>query len=283
VQEPGYTLIQISDPHVEPEGTPSRYRADTGATLGRALAVIEASGLRPDALVLTGDLTERATPAEYRRVRALVAPVAERLGARVAYVAGNHDIPAVLRRELLDEPGDGPLDHVLRVGGLRIVVLDSSVPDRAYGELTAEQLDWLRTQLAEPAPDGTVLALHHPPLPAVTRMTAAMELQRRAELAAVIAGTDVRVVLAGHIHMVSAATLAGVPVWTPGSLASTADALAPADRTRIVRSPGVARIDVFPDTVVATAIPLDAATIADLDPEPTAAKVAELRALLPTT
>ncbi|MGH3613251.1 MAG: hypothetical protein ACRDRK_11790 [Pseudonocardia sp.] len=35
-----------------------------------------------------------------------------------------------------------------------------------------------------------------------------------------IGGTDVRVVLAGHTHVVSAGTVAGIPVWTGGALAT---------------------------------------------------------------
>ncbi|MBW0092225.1 hypothetical protein I4I73_24725 [Pseudonocardia sp. KRD-184] len=53
-------------------------------------------------------------------------------------------------------------------------------------------------ELAEPAPDGTVLALHHPPLPTVNRVSRLLELRGREALAPVLAGSDVRIVLPGH-------------------------------------------------------------------------------------
>src|SRR5690606_21899308 len=164
-----------------------------------------------------GPLTEHGTPAQYRRLRGIVEPAAARLSARAVYVAGNHDDRAALREHLLGEPpSPEPLDHTVRVGDVRIAVLDSTVPGHGHGQLTPEQLDRLRGELAEPAPAGTVLALHHPPLPSAAPLAASIPLLRRDELGAAIAGTDVRLVLAGHTHVTSSGTLAGVPVWTGG-------------------------------------------------------------------
>jgi 3',5'-cyclic AMP phosphodiesterase CpdA len=214
---PRYTLVQLTDLHVEAEGAPSRFGFDSAALVERALEVVAESQIPPSALVFTGDLVERGRPDEYRRLRALVEPWIARIGAPVVWVAGNHDDRSPLREHLLGEPADdGPLDHVTRVGGLRIVTLDSTVPGRPYGRLSAGQLSWLRAELTRPAPDGTVLALHHPPLPSPSRLSQLMRLQNRHQLGAAIAGSDVRIVLSGHTHVVSAGVLAGVPVWTGG-------------------------------------------------------------------
>jgi 3',5'-cyclic-AMP phosphodiesterase len=281
VAEPRYTLIQLSDLHIEEPGVESRYGVDTITLLDRALHRLEATGVRADALLLTGDLTERGTAVEYARVRDAVEPVAARLGVPVVYAMGNHDDRAALRAGLLgdDSGSTEPLYQVVRLRGLRIVVLDSSVPRLAFGELTTDQLDRLRAELAEPAPDGTVLVLHHPPLPSVVPVAAAIELRHPERLAAVVAGSDVRIVLAGHTHLTSAGALAGIPVWVPGALASTTDALAPAGSgSRLVRTPAMARIDLFADSLIACAVPVEAPTIVEFDHEQTAATVARLDA-----
>jgi 3',5'-cyclic-AMP phosphodiesterase len=281
VEEPRYTLIQISDLHVEEAGVDSRYGLDTTTLLAGALRRVETTGVRPDAVLLTGDLVERGTPEEYRRLRDLVEPVAARLAVPFVYAMGNHDDRAALRGVLL---GDGsgstdPLYQVIRLHGLRIVVLDSSVPGVAFGDLTDDQLDRLRADLAEPAPDGTVLVLHHPPLPSVVPIAGAIELLHPQRLADAVARSDVRIVLAGHTHMTSAGTLAGIPVWTAGALASTADTLAPAGSgSRLVRTPTIGRIDLFADSLIATAVPVEAPVIAEFDLEQTAATVARLDA-----
>ena len=49
---------------------------------------------------------------------------------------------------------DEPYCYVTWVGGLRVIVLDSTVPGAAHGELDKPQLDWLRAEL-EPAAEGT--------------------------------------------------------------------------------------------------------------------------------
>ena len=57
-----------------------------------------------------------------------------------------------------------------------------------------------------PAEHGTLLAMHHPPIPVPTMEPAAIiELLDQDRLAAVIEGTDVRQVLGGHFHYTSSA------------------------------------------------------------------------------
>ena len=132
------------------------------------------------------------------------------------------------------------------------------VPGLPYGELSTGQLDRLRAELARPAPDGTVLALHHPPLPTPSRLSQLMRLRNRHELGAAIAGTDVRIVLSGHTHVVSAGALAGVPVWTGGAATLLADPLPPARGGRGRRSATLSRIDLFDDDVIVAGVPIEA-------------------------
>jgi 3',5'-cyclic AMP phosphodiesterase CpdA len=272
---PEHTLFQITDPHLRAAGELLRYGVETYQPLAAVLAAVEQSAVRPTALLLTGDLADDGQPAAYRRLRSLVEPLAERIGAPVIYLAGNHDRRPELREHLLDEPPDSePLDRVHRFGGLRVIALDSSVPGAPHGELSPAQLGRLAAELADPAPDGTVLALHHPPLPNPSPLLARIALREPAALAAVLAGTDVRIVLGGHTHLVSAGALAGIPVWTGGSTAYAYDALPPGGGERLLRAPTLSRIDLFAGSLVATAVPVGAEPLATLD----AARAAVLRA-----
>jgi len=262
---PTCTLVQLTDLHIVTADEELPGGVDTAAVLADALHAVEDAAIRPAALVLTGDLTEHGSPAQYRRLRSIVEPVATHLGAPLVYAAGNHDDRAALREHLMDEPpSDEPLDHTVRIGDLRIIVLDSTIPGHGHGALAPEQLDRLRTELAEPAPAGTVLALHHPPLPSASPLAASIPLLRRADLAAVVAGTDVRLVLAGHTHVVSAGTLGGVPVWTGGPLATVLDPFAPGAALRGLATPSVSRIDLFPDALITTSVPIGARRTSDV-------------------
>jgi Icc protein len=276
---PTCTLVQLTDLHVVAEGDALPGGVDTAAVLDQALRAVEESALTPAALVLTGDLTEHGRAAQYQRLRAILEPAAQRIGAPLVYAAGNHDDRAALREHLLGEPPSAdPLDHVVRVGDLRIVVLDSTVPGHPHGALRPEQLDWLRAELAEPAAAGTVLAVHHPPLPSAAPLAAAIPLLRREDLANAVAGTDVRLVLAGHTHVVSAGTLGAVPVWTGGPLATTLDGLAPGAALRGLATPSVSRIDLFPDGLLTTSVPVGARRMSDVPAEEMEPVLASFRA-----
>jgi 3',5'-cyclic-AMP phosphodiesterase len=262
---PTCTLVQLTDLHIVADGEELPNGVDTAGVLHEALRAVEDAAIRPTALVLTGDLTEHGRPAQYHRLREIVEPAAARLGARLVYAAGNHDDRAALREHLMDEPpSTEPLDHTVRAGDVRVVVLDSTVPGHAHGALRPEQLDRLRAELAEPAPAGTVLALHHPPLPSAAPLAASIPLLRREDLAAAIASTDVRLVLAGHTHVVSAGTIGAVPVWTGGPIATTLDPFAPGAALRGLATPSVSRIDLFPDDLLTTSVPIGALRMSDV-------------------
>jgi 3',5'-cyclic AMP phosphodiesterase CpdA len=180
-----------------------------------------------------------------------------RFGAKLLVAPGNHDDAALLRAHLLGRSAErGPLDEVVRVGGLRLIGIDSSVPGEDHGELNAAQLEALAGELDEPAADGTVLVVHHPPIWSTTPMSQLVALREPQRLAAVIRGTDVRLVLSGHTHRVSAGTLAGVPVWVSPSTGSHADVLA-SNGFRGHAGGGFTRIDILDDgEIVATFVPL---------------------------
>ena len=103
----------------------------------------------------------------------------------------------------------------------------STVPGYHHGALLDSQLEWLRDVLAEPAADGTLLALHHPPLPSPVEIMAILELQRMERLADVLRGTDVRGILAGHLHHAMSGMFAGIPVSVAAATCYTIDASAP--------------------------------------------------------
>jgi 3',5'-cyclic AMP phosphodiesterase CpdA len=214
-----HVIAHISDTHFLGGGRPLYGSVQTDAHLVQALSQLEASGARPEAIVFTGDLADLGEPDAYTRLRALVEPVAERLGATIIWVMGNHDERLQYSQQLFDHDGtEEPQDRVYDIGGLRIISLDTTVPGYHHGEVTDAQLAWLAEVLATPAPHGTLLAVHHPPIPTpLLEAMGMLELQDQNRLAEVIRGTDgrsseVRGILAGHLHYSTHSTFAGIPV-----------------------------------------------------------------------
>lgn len=209
-----HVIAHISDTHFLGGGRPLYGSVPTDQHLNQALNQLEASGAKPEAIVFTGDLADLGEPDAYVRLRGIVEPFAERLGARIIWVMGNHDERPEYSKQLFDiEPTELPQDRVYDIGGLRIISLDTSVPGYHHGDLVQAQLDWLTDVLATPAPHGTLLAVHHPPIPTpLLEAMGMLELQDQARLAEVIRGSDVRAILAGHLHYSTHSTFAGVPV-----------------------------------------------------------------------
>ncbi|MEZ0363256.1 phosphodiesterase [Mycobacterium sp. pUA109] len=255
---PDHVIAHLSDTHLIAGDGDLYGDVDAQARLSELLERLEGSRARPDALIFTGDLADTGQPDAYRALRELVEPLAARLGAELIWVMGNHDDRAALRQHLLREaPSMAPMDRVHDIAGLRIVVLDTSVPGHHHGELSAQQLEWLATQLAEPAPFGTILAMHHPPVPSVQDLAALVELRDQAALAEVLDGTDVRAILAGHLHYSTAATFAGIPVSVASATCYTQDLLSAGTRGRD-GAQAFNLVHCYPDTVVHTVVPLAA-------------------------
>jgi 3',5'-cyclic-AMP phosphodiesterase len=259
------TILHVSDTHLLAENRPLGGRFDTAANLRRTLARVERLGIRPDAIVFTGDLTDLGEPEAYRELRAAVEPVADRLGAPLIWVAGNHDERPALRREMLDaEPTLEPVTGIWDLGGLRLIALDTSVPGWHHGDLDGEQLEWLRETLAPPAPLGTILAMHHPPLPSHIPLFDILELRDQGRLAAAIAGTDVRAILAGHLHYSTSGTFAGVPVSVAAATCYTMDLARPAFEVNgMDAGQSFHLVHVYDDTITHAVVPVVEAPTGD--------------------
>lgn len=262
---PERVLLHLSDTHLRAGAAPLYDRVDSEAHLARAVAAIEASGIRPDGLIFTGDIADFGEGDAYARVRAIVEPAAERLGAPVIWVMGNHDDRATFRTHLL--PGDGadpasPVDRVDELNGLRVVTLDTSVPGQHHGEVTEAQREWLADVLSVPAPLGTILAMHHPPVPSVLDLAATVELRDQRLLADVLRGSDVRTILAGHLHYSTFATFAGIPVSVASATCYTQDLMVPVGGTRPQDGgQGFNLVHVYDETIVHSVVPVGAAEV----------------------
>jgi len=218
-----HVIAHISDTHLLGGERKLFSRVDVAQNLTRVLDRLRSGDQQIDALVFTGDLADVAEVDAYRWLRGQVEPAAAELGAELVWVMGNHDERNVYSRELFDDESDAVQDRVHDVGGLRIISLDTSVPGYHHGAITDAQLEWLTAELATPAKHGTVLAMHHPPIEVHNPFVRIIGLDERDRLAAVIAGTDVRTILAGHLHYSTFGQFAGVPVGVASATCYTVD------------------------------------------------------------
>src|SRR5689334_15886828 len=216
-------LVQLSDTHIRQPGQLAYRRVDTSTYLARAVAAVGSMPQAPDAVVLTGDLTDFGRSDEYAHLRALLSP----LSCPVYLMPGNHDDGAALRSAFPDHPElqQNPVgDRVcwaVDIGGLRLVALDTTVPRAAQGELEAPQLAWLDRTLAAARTAPTIVAVHHPPFPTRIGHMDDIGLVHGADaFAAVLARhPQVERVIAGHVHRSMQCLWAGTIAMTCPSTA----------------------------------------------------------------
>lgn len=187
-------ILQISDLHFGTERPP---------VVEALLALAEALG--PDLVVVSGDVTQRARPAEFAAAAAFVArlPDCPRL-----LVPGNHDLPLFDPLSRLLCPyrgfrrcfGDGAV-AAGRLPDLLVVGVDSTRRWRhRHGEISPAQVDAVSRRLRRAqAGQLRVVVVHHP-LDVATRADEAdiPRGAREAVTAWALAGADL--VLSGHVH-----------------------------------------------------------------------------------
>src|SRR5271156_6771960 len=130
-------LAQISDLHVRPEGRLYKDVVDSNRMLDEAIAHLNALVPRPDLLLITGDLVDEGTDAEYAALRSRL----DRCVLPYLVIPGNHDDRRIFRRSLADHAylpsADAPMHYVVDDHPVRVVAVDPTVPGRHHGEVDA--------------------------------------------------------------------------------------------------------------------------------------------------
>ncbi|MDP3894908.1 metallophosphoesterase [Nocardioides sp.] len=176
-----------------------------------------------DVVLVTGDIADHGTEAEYAEAREVLGGWAG--PAPMLMCPGNHDVREPYARMLRGTPGASRCDEVHDVAGVRFVMLDSlvSAPEGEridHGHLAEESLEVLDEALAAGHP--TYLCLHHPPVTVHVQLMDPIRLDNADRLAEVIGRHDNLVAtFVGHAHSACATTYAGRPLLVGGATAST--------------------------------------------------------------
>ncbi|MFE0548075.1 metallophosphoesterase [Streptomyces pilosus] len=169
----------------------------------------------PDALLVTGDIADHGTEAEYEEAARLLGLRDGGAPFPVLTCPGNHDSRAPYREALLGRPAaDGPVNSAHVLDGGAVLMCDSSIPGRDEGELDAETLAWIESTLD--GLDGglpVLLAFHHPPVPLHHPLPDSYPLRGAERLAGLLARRPrIAGLITGHAHTPAATTFAGRPV-----------------------------------------------------------------------
>ena len=206
-------FVHMSDLHFVPPGALAN-GIDSLANARKVLQRMRGLSEPPAFILISGDLSNDGTPDSYEVLNGFLEEIGE-TGTPVMLALGNHDDRANFRRVVLGETTSGeaaPYHHVHQIDGLRVIVLDSLIPGEPQGRLGDDQLAWLANELQTPAPNGTLIVVHHCSRLAAPRHHYPMFILQDADaLEAIVARFpgEVRGVFAGHSHQNNAAAFGG--------------------------------------------------------------------------
>ncbi len=215
-------IVQLTDPHVVERGQLQYGHVDTIAHLQAAIRHINEMDPAPDAVVMTGDLTNEGEPGQYT----VLAEVLESLEPLLYPLPGNHDVLELFLDTFADnpvvpDPGAATADYTVEDHPVRLVALDTTIPDEHGGRLTLQQVDWLDSTLSQRPDAPTLVLMHHPPFKTGIAWMDAGGFENADLLEAVVAEhSQIGAVLCGHMHRPITASFGGTVAMTSSSTAA---------------------------------------------------------------
>ena len=187
-------VLQFTDSHLlaDPQGT--FLGIQPLQTLDAVIALAAQRHPDPDLILLTGDLSQDGSPDAYQQLQ-------QRFGNRdtpVGVIPGNHD-----RLERMLQAFNCPNMQVggaMETGNWRVLLLDSTIPDKVAGGFENTDLDEIR-HLLSGDPRATLICLHHQPVDIGTSWLDSIGLKYpQAFFALLDQHPQVRGLLWGHVH-----------------------------------------------------------------------------------
>ena len=196
-----FTFVQVSDSHIGFNKPPN---ADARATLREAIAKVKALPNRPDFMIHTGDVSQLSRDDEFDDADQIL----KEAGLPVFFVPGEHDMldpdggKAFLTRFGKNSRGAGwySFDH----RGVHFVALVNvaDLKPGGMGNLGAEQLNWLKADLAGRSSSTPIVVFAHIPLWTVYADWG-WGTDDAAEALKLLARFGSVTVLNGHIHQIT--------------------------------------------------------------------------------
>ena len=159
--ERGFSFVQISDSHI---GFNKAANQDVARTLQAAIDKINRLPETPELLLHTGDITHSSKPGEFDTAQEIVKGAK---AGQIFYVPGEHDTASddgMLYRERFGKDTAGSGWYSLNHKGVHFIGLNNVEQIDKMGMLGADQLAWLKNDLADQQSSTPIVIFAHIPL-----------------------------------------------------------------------------------------------------------------------
>ncbi|MGX5202739.1 3',5'-cyclic-AMP phosphodiesterase [Aliikangiella sp. IMCC44632] len=188
-------VAQLTDSHIFAEKEGCLLGLNTRRSFEAVCERVKKEEWKPDVILATGDLSQDASPQSYQYLADFLAT----LKVPSFWLPGNHDDPQVMAQYLTNQCVSSAKQILL--GDWQIILLDSSVKDKVYGNLSESELAFLSQALQQHPNKHALVSLHHQPVTIDSHWLDQIGLKNAAEFKQVLAKfPQVKGVVWGHIH-----------------------------------------------------------------------------------
>jgi 3',5'-cyclic-AMP phosphodiesterase len=178
-------IVQLSDIHVGSQFQESVFEK----------VIEEVNQLKPDAVIVTGDLTNEGLAKEYEKAKKLLSRLHTK---KIIAISGNHDYR---NTGYLLFKKHFPFETVNELeGDVVVVTIGTARPDRDEGEVGYRQNLWLERTMKKYKDKIKILAMHHHLIGIPDTGSARVEVIDAGDVLRTILSTKVNLVLCGHKH-----------------------------------------------------------------------------------
>mgnify|MGYP001169550817 FL=1 len=213
-------IAQISDMHLRDNGMLLKQKINTEVALEKTIDHINSWETPPHAILVTGDLVQRAKRQNYANLRKKL----DQLPSPYYVIPGNHDNRTLMCEHFSDLgylPDSGTfLQYSVDTNPLRLIGIDTIIPGKNEGEICSKRCKWLQNVLHEKADQPTLIFMHHPPFKTGVNFLDRHQFQGSELLANVIErNPQVIRIVCGHLHRQLQVTWAGTIASVSPSIA----------------------------------------------------------------
>ncbi len=207
-----FRLIQITDTHLFDDSAGSLLGVNTFESFCAVLEAVKREAVKPDLLLITGDLSQDYSLGSYQRL----ADEVKKLQVPAYFVPGNHDDSKVLAKVYPQGTISG-MKHIV-LEHWHLILLDSHQDGVIEGQLSQGELNYLQHCLeAYPEHHAIVVFHHHPILLGVEWLDKYCLKNADVFWEKISAYPRVHSVLFGHIHQQQEGIKNGVKYYSTPS------------------------------------------------------------------
>ena len=178
-------IVQLSDIHVG-----SQFREKVFEK-----AIDEINSLKPEAVVITGDLTNEGLVEQYEKCKKMISQINVE---KIIAISGNHDYRNtgyLLFKKYFPFKTENDLGN-----DVILITLNSTRPDRDAGEVGYQQTLWLERTLKKYENKFKIVAMHHHLIGIPTTGSDRLTVIDAGDVLRTVLDSNVNLVLCGHKH-----------------------------------------------------------------------------------